>query len=134
MSCCCCCDCILVLIALVFPPFPVWVKCGLCSAESLINIALCFLGYLPGVIHSFYIIAKYPVQYVVLDVESQEYRRVTHSPSPRNHNGNVAIRERTQTPTIEQLVAAQQPMSYGSTHHNPPPYTEFPDSTNQEGF
>jgi len=38
----------------------VWIKSGLCSADSLINIALCCLGYLPGLIHAWYIIAKYP--------------------------------------------------------------------------
>lgn len=39
---------------------PVWVKRGVCSADSLINIALCCLGFLPGLIHAWYIIAKFP--------------------------------------------------------------------------
>jgi len=26
-------------------PLAVWVKCGICSADSLINILLCVLGY-----------------------------------------------------------------------------------------
>jgi uncharacterized membrane protein YqaE (UPF0057 family) len=30
----------------------VWVKRGICSADSFINIALCCLGYLPGLIHA----------------------------------------------------------------------------------
>ncbi|KAI5293144.1 hypothetical protein KEM52_005796 [Ascosphaera acerosa] len=33
---------------------------GRCSADSLINIALCCLGYLPGLAHAWYIILKYP--------------------------------------------------------------------------
>lgn len=33
----------------------VWVKCGICSADSLINILLCTLGYLPGLLHSWYV-------------------------------------------------------------------------------
>jgi Proteolipid membrane potential modulator len=38
----------------------VWVKAGICSADSLINILLCCLGYIPGLLHAWYIIAKYP--------------------------------------------------------------------------
>lgn len=34
----------------------VWVKRGICSADSLINIALCCLGYLPGLFHAWVII------------------------------------------------------------------------------
>src|SRR5690242_12585291 len=41
----------------------VWVKRGLCSADSLINIALCVLGFLPGLLHAWYIILKYPDEY-----------------------------------------------------------------------
>jgi uncharacterized membrane protein YqaE (UPF0057 family) len=41
----------------------VWVKRGICSADSLINIALCCLGFLPGLFHAFYIILQYPDQY-----------------------------------------------------------------------
>ncbi|ODV96866.1 hypothetical protein PACTADRAFT_29525, partial [Pachysolen tannophilus NRRL Y-2460] len=53
-------DCVLVVVAIFFPPLPVWLKRGLCSADSLINILLCILGYIPGLIHSWYIISKYP--------------------------------------------------------------------------
>lgn len=49
----------------------VWVKRGLCSADSLINIALCSLGVLPGVIHAWYIILKYPETY-----DPYEYHQV----------------------------------------------------------
>lgn len=34
-------DIFLGLIAVLFPPLAVWVKRGICSADSLINIALC---------------------------------------------------------------------------------------------
>ncbi|KAG9235834.1 hypothetical protein BJ875DRAFT_458087 [Amylocarpus encephaloides] len=53
-------DIFLGLIAILFPPLPVWVKCGICSADSLINICLCVLGFIPGLLHSWYIIAKFP--------------------------------------------------------------------------
>lgn len=59
-----CCECfsdiLLVVISVLFPPLPVWIRRGVCSTDSLINILLCILGYLPGLIHSWYIIAKYP--------------------------------------------------------------------------
>jgi uncharacterized membrane protein YqaE (UPF0057 family) len=57
---CCSADIFLGLIAILFPPLAVWVKTGLCSADSLINICLCMLGYIPGLLHAWYIIAKFP--------------------------------------------------------------------------
>ncbi|KAI9882162.1 MAG: hypothetical protein M1823_006094 [Watsoniomyces obsoletus] len=61
-------DIFLCLLAILFPPLPVWVKRGICSADSLINIALCMLGGIPGLFHAWYIILKYPDAY-------QEYSR-----------------------------------------------------------
>lgn len=78
-------DCLLFILAILFPPLAgmysitpcpqhativllltrsvVWVKRGICSADSVINIALCILGFIPGLLHAFYIIAKYPDPY-----------------------------------------------------------------------
>ncbi|KAM3424357.1 Plasma membrane proteolipid 3 [Cercospora zeina] len=53
-------DIFLGLIAILFPPIAVWVKRGICSADSLINIALCCLAYLPGLLHAWYIISISP--------------------------------------------------------------------------
>ncbi|KAL2127223.1 hypothetical protein VTI74DRAFT_11071 [Chaetomium olivicolor] len=53
-------DIFLGLLAVLFPPLPVWVKRGICSADSIINILLLILGYIPGLLHAWYIIAKYP--------------------------------------------------------------------------
>jgi hypothetical protein len=39
------------------------VKKGICSADSLINLALCCLGVLPGLLHAWYIILQNPEQY-----------------------------------------------------------------------
>ncbi|ODV82612.1 hypothetical protein CANARDRAFT_10413 [[Candida] arabinofermentans NRRL YB-2248] len=78
MSCCCffdccCCDCILAIIAFFIPPFPVIVKRGLCSCDLLINICLCLLGYVPGLIHAWYIILRNPDRYDnYQDIESQQ--------------------------------------------------------------
>lgn len=60
MCCCCCCssccDCILVLLALVVPPLPVIWKRGCCSVDLLINLLLCTLGVIPGIIHAWFVI------------------------------------------------------------------------------
>ncbi|KAK3715009.1 hypothetical protein LTR37_007499 [Vermiconidia calcicola] len=53
-------DIFLGFIAILFPPIAVWVKRGICSADSLINIALCMLGFLPGLLHAWYIISLTP--------------------------------------------------------------------------
>lgn len=60
--CACICDCLLIVVAVLFPPLPVWIICGFCSAESLINVALFFLGYFPGLLHAWYIIASRPIK------------------------------------------------------------------------
>ncbi|KAL9610802.1 MAG: hypothetical protein Q9167_004502 [Letrouitia subvulpina] len=57
---CCSGDIFLALLAILFPPIAVWIKVGLCTADSVINIALCMLGFIPGLLHAWYIIAKYP--------------------------------------------------------------------------
>ncbi|KAF2497053.1 UPF0057-domain-containing protein [Lophium mytilinum] len=56
-------DCFLCLLSILFPPIGVWVKRGICGVDSLINIALCCLGFLPGLLHAWYIILKYPDPY-----------------------------------------------------------------------
>ncbi|KAF2765230.1 UPF0057-domain-containing protein [Teratosphaeria nubilosa] len=53
-------DILLGLLAILFPPIAVWVKRGVCSVDSLINIALCCLGFLPGLLHAWYIIVITP--------------------------------------------------------------------------
>lgn len=46
---------------LISTPIPtVWIKVGICTADSIINLLLCTLGYIPGLLHAWYIIAKNP--------------------------------------------------------------------------
>ncbi|KAI9730355.1 MAG: hypothetical protein M1834_005865 [Cirrosporium novae-zelandiae] len=101
-------DIFLGLLAILFPPIAVWVKRGICSADSLINIALCCLGFLPGLIHSWYIIARYPesdydydtvpqdseegrvTYYYVNRVPShQEQQPPQHPPMPQQNYGSI---------------------------------------------
>lgn len=46
----------------IVPPIPVIIKRGLCSSETIIDILLCLLGWFPGVIYAYYIIATYPYE------------------------------------------------------------------------
>lgn len=50
---------LIIILAILLPPVAVFLKTGL-SVDLLINIALCFLGFIPGLIHALYIIAKVP--------------------------------------------------------------------------
>lgn len=84
----------------------VWIKSGICSADSVINIALCVLGYLPGLIHAWYIIARNPehdCDYEPIDNEHGDDRVVYYYVS---HN---------------QRGAGQQGQTnYGGTAHSQP--------------
>ncbi|RMZ75248.1 hypothetical protein DV738_g5570, partial [Chaetothyriales sp. CBS 135597] len=90
-------DLFLGLIAILFPPIAVWIKRGLCSCDSIINLALCMLGYFPGLLHAWYIIFKYPeYDYDYVPVADEE-ARVTYvvvapgPPPPGRHYGTQAV-------------------------------------------
>ena len=68
---CCCCDCLLIVLAVFFPPLPVCIKKGLCSCDFLINVCLCLLGWIPGMLHAWYIILENPDKVLVDDEERQ---------------------------------------------------------------
>lgn len=53
-------DWFMVFIGFFLPPVPVIVKRGFFSADLLINVVLCILGYFPGLLHLYYIILCYP--------------------------------------------------------------------------
>ncbi|ORY97613.1 putative stress response RCI peptide [Syncephalastrum racemosum] len=46
------------ILAVILPPLGVFSERG-CNTDLLINIGLTILGWIPGVIHAFYIILKY---------------------------------------------------------------------------
>ncbi|KAK1755571.1 hypothetical protein QBC47DRAFT_401737 [Echria macrotheca] len=51
-------DVILYLLAIFIPPIPVFLKRGV-HADLWINILLWVLGWIPGVLHAWYVISKY---------------------------------------------------------------------------
>ncbi|KAG6049381.1 hypothetical protein E4U39_006173 [Claviceps sp. Clav50 group G5] len=104
----CSADIFLGVLAILFPPLPVWVKCGICSADSIINILLCCLGFLPGLIHAWYIIAKHPDPPYEYESLPQEGGRVTYVyvQSPPSHPGGMSYG--TQGPKQSQSQPQQQ--------------------------
>ncbi|KAI5368017.1 Putative proteolipid membrane potential modulator [Septoria linicola] len=50
---------VLGVIAIFLPPLPVALRRG-CSKHLILNIILCILGWLPGILHSWYIILESP--------------------------------------------------------------------------
>jgi len=48
-------DVLVVILAIILPPVAVFLRRG-CGADVIINILLCLLGHIPGVIHALYIV------------------------------------------------------------------------------
>ncbi|PNP59041.1 hypothetical protein THARTR1_01289 [Trichoderma harzianum] len=92
----------------------IFLGCGICSADSLINILLCILGFIPGLLHAWYIIAKFPEP-------AYEYEAI-----PNEHGGGRVTYVYVQTPHSPHC---QQPkpqedqgrMNYGTTSQPPQP-------------
>lgn len=108
-------DVFLGFLAILFPPLPVWIKRGICSADSLINILLSCLGWLPGLLHAWYVIAKFPDPY-------DDYEQVPHN----NESGRVTYVFVSQQPGSQQPPAANgsgknksasRPQNYGATNN-----------------
>lgn len=53
-----CADFLRIVLAIILPPLGVFLEVGL-GKHFWLNILLTILGWLPGVIHAFYVIAKY---------------------------------------------------------------------------
>ncbi|KAL7948660.1 hypothetical protein V8C42DRAFT_256700 [Trichoderma barbatum] len=119
----CSADIFLGILAILFPPLPVWVKCGICSADSLINILLCILGFIPGLLHAWYIIAKFPeppYEYEAIP-NDREGGRVTYvyvqsphgphcqQPKPQQQQGNMNYGTTSQ----QQPSPSPQPQQHG---------------------
>ncbi|KAI8624542.1 putative stress response RCI peptide [Xylariaceae sp. FL1651] len=146
-------DLFLGLIAILFPPLAVWVKCGICSADSIINILLSMLGYvriflcpfhrekpkltvirirqIPGLIHAWYVIAKFPesgeYEPVPQDYErGQGGSRVTYVFVPQPVGSHPQQQQQQRQPKPDQN------MNYGTAASNNTT-TSTPSHQNDEG-
>ncbi|KAI8984262.1 hypothetical protein BDF20DRAFT_905262 [Mycotypha africana] len=82
-------DIILFIVAFIFPPAAVAMKTG-CSIDLLINVCLCALGAIPGIIHGFYIVHKYNDKIEDLEAGSFRYERVVTDEPARVQYGATA--------------------------------------------
>ncbi|KAJ5152145.1 hypothetical protein N7492_010440 [Penicillium capsulatum] len=94
-------DIFLAVLAVFFPPIAVWVKSGICTADSIINIALCVLGFIPGLIHAWYIILKYP---------EPDYDDVAYEPIP----GGASQRRDLENGRVTYYYVSNQPLQHPS--------------------
>ncbi|PFH63167.1 hypothetical protein XA68_17276 [Ophiocordyceps unilateralis] len=133
-------DTFLAFLAILFPPLAVWVKRGICGADSIINILLCVLGYIPGLLHAWYIIAKFPDGSWDGPPHEHEAGRVTYvyvqppescrrSQQPRPHGGmnygtQSAPRPQHQSSSQEEHGVAAAGSSSNNTRGVPPSYAE----------
>ncbi|RDW69327.1 hypothetical protein BP6252_08347 [Coleophoma cylindrospora] len=112
-------DIFLGLIAILFPPLAVWVKRGICSADSIINILLCMLGFLPGLLHAWYIIAKYP------DGSDGSYERVPYGDAEQGRVTYVIVQSgdgrQHRVPKSHLRSGVQGQNGYGTTAPMAPP-------------
>ena len=145
-------DVFLGILAIIFPPIAVWVKRCLCSADSLINLALCCkssphiipkqkptnnlthlscnpgLGFLPGLLHAWYIIFTYP------DPTYEELAQ--HDAEQGHHGGNGGtvtyyyVQQHQGHPQYSAPTARSQ-AGYGTV--NATPNAQFPAAQGQ-GF
>lgn len=126
------------LVSVFFPPLPVWIRRGFCSCDSLINILLCLLGYLPGLIHSWYIIAKYPpyvtrseskIYYIYRDLGDLEAGRGRHRQARATQEPNhiqPILSIESGPSTSYGAIAEHSPAGIPSAATNAPPaYSEL---------
>ncbi|KAI1002616.1 hypothetical protein K3495_g5580 [Podosphaera aphanis] len=133
-------DILLGLLAIIFPPIAVWVKRGVCSADSLINLLLCALGGIPGLLHAWYIITKYPEdeERSPNDPETGPIIVVVQTPygprgvaRPSNLNQNISYGTTTQKQTHSTSTSSTSPTYHVQTSSQdgtrasvPPTYAE----------
>ncbi|RAL14461.1 putative stress response RCI peptide [Aspergillus homomorphus CBS 101889] len=91
-------DIFLAILAIFFPPVAVWIKRGICTADSIINLALCCLAYIPGLLHAWYIILKYPEP----DYDDPNYEPIPH------HRGDA------ENGRVTYYYVSHQPMQHPS--------------------
>ncbi|KAF2671854.1 hypothetical protein BT63DRAFT_422366, partial [Microthyrium microscopicum] len=116
-------DLFLCILSVLFPPIGVWVKRGICSAAAFINLALCILGYLPGLLHAWYIISKFPDPgYEPVDSEESrvQYYYVSGGPPPPSA-GPTAGAHSTPQASYGTLRGSAKPQNQTTTVTTPNP-------------
>ncbi|KAJ2371190.1 hypothetical protein IW150_004706 [Coemansia sp. RSA 2607] len=119
MCSCSCPDILLIILSIIFPPFGALLRRG-CGADFLINCGLTALGYLPGLIHAWYLICKYPADEYEMLVDDDEY--------PRHHQHHVVVI--SQGPYSPPQAAGASSSSNNQPSDQPPSYSAVAKSGN----
>lgn len=89
-------DVLVVILAILLPPVAVFIRRG-CGVDLLLNILLCLLGHIPGVIHALFLVLR-----------DRERRR--RAPAPYAQQTNEQAKDGAQTrPACEDHKVQQQP-------------------------
>lgn len=80
---------LLVILALIFPPLAVLLDQG-CGEDLCINILLTILGWIPGVIHAFYVLYAKPSHSLIDPVTPATTTTTTVNPSGTTANPSGA--------------------------------------------
>ncbi|KAA1064819.1 hypothetical protein PGT21_015784 [Puccinia graminis f. sp. tritici] len=81
-------DVLLYFLAIFIPPASVFIK-RQCSADFWINVALFILGWIPGVIHAWWIISKYPDTSTAHHPHHSQHENTPHGYQPVPNYGSV---------------------------------------------
>jgi uncharacterized membrane protein YqaE (UPF0057 family) len=98
-------DVLIVILAILLPPVAVFIRRG-CGVDLLINILLCLLGHIPGVIHA-----------VFLVLHDRERRKRTPVPYVQQTNKQAMYGAQTEPAYFDQPRAMD-------TEPAPPTYTD----------
>ncbi|KAE8154501.1 UPF0057-domain-containing protein [Aspergillus avenaceus] len=129
-------DIFLAILAIFFPPVAVWIKVGICTADSIINLALCCLGYVPGLLHAWYIILKYPEQ----DPDDPFYEPIPGNSRRDAENGRITYyyvsHQQNQHPSQRGYGTVAPPTSSPQQQRQPAPKPQnepAPGSSSDQG-
>jgi uncharacterized membrane protein YqaE (UPF0057 family) len=98
-------DVLIVILAILLPPVAVVIRRG-CGADLVINILLCLLGHIPGIIHALFIV-----------LHDRERRRRTPVPYVQQTNEQAMYGAQTQPAYFDRPRAMD-------TEPAPPTYTD----------
>ena len=119
-------DVLIVILAILLPPVAVFIRRG-CGADLLINILLCILGHIPGVIHALFLVLhdrerrrRAPAPYVQQTNEKAMYGAQTH---PAYGDHKIQQQPYGQPKEEIQPVYFDQPRAM-DTEPAPPTYTD----------
>ncbi|KAJ1954757.1 hypothetical protein IWQ62_005680 [Dispira parvispora] len=112
-----CRDILLCVLGFFFPPLAAFIK-RRCSADFIINCALTILGHVPGVIHAWYLIYKYPAA-TPSDILPTA-QAVGHG--GQHHGAHIIVVTPSRAGYQPLSTNEEQPVAASSTSDAPPSY------------